>query len=1401
MSFNPETEMTTAENVTSEAAAEPAAAKSRKQLVQEMLSHWNANLEHTIAEETSSGYLELSAAHPGGLAQLYGGRPTRLSNLVREPRALSHCRIRAREVLSASRDRESRYGSAPVYLAIGTASWRQGGTLGAAWERAASKSASSTTKMSATAATAVNAESDLSSSEDTAQEQAADSAVYDIEKVRASEPRTITGPALLCPVELSLTADEDVLITLDSAVEVWPPLEAALREKGEQAEIVSILQGLQAEVAFSPTNALHELRRLGLRHLLGFDLYDSLTVGQYLHPLSNLVKDFALNQDLLEQSDVTAALCGDVEAAGKVLSPLPQPVLTDRDPLAEHGIGDLDPAQHNVLDAVASGANLLLDAPPESEKTSTVAAILADAASAGRTIAYVPGARRRLQQVLGYLNRLGLESLTLDLSSRSRWRDLIPAKLLESLNAPEESEDPAADEATIKMRNELTQVRSQLGGYMEQLHRKRDPWQVSAYDALQVLADLTSMKPGPRTKVRFDLETLHRIASDGAKRAQELLAQAAKEGIFSQTRATNPWHSVVISSPEMVDTAVEGVNQLAGRMLPQVRADIDRAQKETGLLRAKNLNQWHDQLRMLDGLREAMDVFKPQIFERSAADMVIATATKKWRKERALNMKESQRRRLIKQAKDMVRPGRKVEDLHRELIRVQQQRRIWREYSPAGGWPVLPGRLDQMQKAEEALRGHITRLQPFFSTGFGDLMQMPLDELASLLDNLSQDEQGAERLPQRVAILKELHDLGLDELVDDLRERRVPFDLLRAELDLSWWASALAEMLRLDDRLAHFDGERLAELSARLRELDLAQVNSLSEQVLRQVRHQVAKLVGTQSETVSDLEQVLKDARSDLPEVIGQFPIVERLRPIRAIPPVLVPQILGNDHPVDLLVLDGVENTDLAEVIPAIARAKQVVVVGDVRRSEQGTISEFAGIFPQLTAPPTRSRVNEWVASFLADHDYGRDVMPVTVPRPSRPVTLTVVDGRGMPAPGAQCVETSSQEVEEVVRQVCLHAQTQSKESLGVVALTVKHARRISAAIMSEVARNPQLDKFLGSQQEEPFVIVDAAGAAGLRRDHVILSVGFAKTPHGQVLHDFGVISAADGTALLVDAVSMVRKELSLVSSMAPEAIDPQRLHHPGSQMLYDLLQAARAEAQTVGPVEAAQAMGEEESQPDRLLLDLAERLYSVGLTVIPNLGPKNGMRIPLAIGHPDYPDELLVAVLTDNPDYVAEKSLRRRERHWRQRLKEYGWVVSIVYSTAVFMDPAVQAQQLLDLVVDVVEERKKAQAQRQAVAAPAPAASPAPAVAVAPLPASSPVSQQRASEGNRSVQRPAISRGLPLTAYGDDQLDDLLAWIRSDDKTRSVEEEVDLLFSELGLQRRDGQVETILKNVVTRNA
>lgn len=1424
----------------------------RVELVDEKLQLWASQLYQRIAQDVSNNYLELSAAHPTGLAQLYTGRPTRLANLVREPRALAHCRIRAREVMNAAKIMEDRYGVGPVYLALGTASWRQGGQLGAAWDRATASSR----PLSSLPEGEQNP--DLALAADHAAEQYAKlagqnaaSVPYDFEKVQASTPTTVSGPALLCPLRLSLSEDDDVILTLEHAVQVWPPLAAALRQRGEQGELANILQlvrgrGAEPKLAasnlkvaangFSPTVAIPALRELGQASLLGFDLYESLTVGQYLHPVTAVLEDLQLSREAILENDIVAALCGDVNAAGKVLQPMPAPVETDRDPKVEHGVGDLDPAQHNALDGIAAGAHVLLDAPPGSESVATVSAILADAATAGRTIAYVPGDRRRANQTMQRLSSLGLSQMFLDLTSiqgMSEAKD----RFLQALNTQVLPEDPQLVADRDQMREELSQVRAQLGGYMEQLHKKRLPWGVSAYDALQVLADLTALKPGPRTKVRFDLDTLHQIASDGAERAQQILQEAFEAGILNETRATNPWFGIVVASTEMVQSAVQGVRQLSAESLPSVRADIDRTVKETGLKRAVTLNQWRDQLQMLQGVRQAMDVFKPQIFERSAADMVIATAPKKWRKERALNMKESLRRRLVKQAKDYVRPGRKVQDLHKELIRVQQQRQIWREYTEAGGWPVLPGGMDQMLVREQRLRDDLREVQAFFSTGYGTLELRELDELNSLMDQLARDEVGAQRLPQRVAILKEIRDYGLDELVEDLRERRVPQDLIRLELDLAWWASALAEILQLDSRLSHFDGAHLEQLAGRLRYLDQQQVDSLPGQVAYQLQDQTASLVKTRVESGYDLAAAIEDTSITLLEIYQQFPLAHRLIPVKVIPPVLIPEVLPAEDQTDLLVLDGVDNSELVDLVPAIVRARQVVVVGDARRAPSGTITDFAGVFPQLTIPPTRTRTNEWVASFLAEQDYGQDVLAVTPPKANHSITLELVDGRGMPAPGAQSVETSKVEVERVRDLVVEHALRTPEISLAVVALNQRHAQRISEAIMTVRARTPEVDGFFSPNRKEPFVVVEAAKATGIRRDNVILSVGYAKTPHNRVLYDFGILSTAQGSTYLVDALTTVRNQLTLVSSVDPEELDPFRLRTNGTRMLQALLLGAKSSTRQVSPIEAAQLMDEEESQPDRLLIDLAERLYSVGLTVIPNLGPKQGMKIPLAIGHPEYPDELLVAVLTDNAKYAAEKSLRRRERHWIQRLESYGWQTITVYSTSVFMDLEQQAQRILDLVVDIVEERQRAEkaaqapdpqllaesglAGQNALLSGAAAAEPGDGtgvfsegeVALAQVSAGSPLAEERPSAGEvqitvtgeqipvgvRELDRPPIARGLPLAAYGDDQIDDVLAWIRSDHYQRSEDQEVELLRDELGLREGNSQVNLILRNAVRR--
>ena len=71
------------------------------------------------------GVVDLTAAHPSGLAQLYAGRPTNLSSIVRERNALGEARQSLREVSARTDVLARQFGVAPVYLAIGVATWNE----------------------------------------------------------------------------------------------------------------------------------------------------------------------------------------------------------------------------------------------------------------------------------------------------------------------------------------------------------------------------------------------------------------------------------------------------------------------------------------------------------------------------------------------------------------------------------------------------------------------------------------------------------------------------------------------------------------------------------------------------------------------------------------------------------------------------------------------------------------------------------------------------------------------------------------------------------------------------------------------------------------------------------------------------------------------------------------------------------------------------------------------------------------------------------------------------------------------------------------------------------------------------------------------------------------------------
>ena len=212
--------------------------------------------------------------------------------------------------------------------------------------------------------------------------------------------------------------------------------------------------------------------------------------------------------------------------------------------------------------------------------------------------------------------------------------------------------------------------------------------------------------------MRLSEEILIEIASDQGARARELLHEASSLGVFSRNAQVGPWKGIVIGSQEQVPDVLERVNRLAKETLPELRVLIASVAGETGISSAVNMRQWYDQLAMFEGVREVLDVFQPRVFERSAADMVIATASKKWRQEHGISMPRSQRVRLVKQAQDMLRPGSHVEDLHRALLTVQERRDVWRQHCDSDGWPKLPSNLAQAAALTHEVAEDLAHLNP-----------------------------------------------------------------------------------------------------------------------------------------------------------------------------------------------------------------------------------------------------------------------------------------------------------------------------------------------------------------------------------------------------------------------------------------------------------------------------------------------------------------------------------------------------------------------------------------------------------------------------------------------------------------------------------------------------------------
>lgn len=1394
-------------------------------------------------QEFSATTVDLTHVHPTGSALFYSGKSTLLSSLIREEKSYERAAGQLLKLRTLVERLKDSYGYASLGLSAGMASWEVSASQSVSAESEGAIAQSADTGIQSAGMSVDSGDMSADSAGTSDDSQSADSV----------PARTRSCPILTRSVNVDFLPDGDARLKLSRSISITPEFRAAMLGAGAQEQELDRLQAF-ADSANDADPIFAKAAELGHRYTSGYSQEAAVRLGCCVHPAESMIRDLEAMKIHIEQSGVLAALAGDerIKELTSALVPLGNP--EDRLPEVERGVGDLDVDELRIVEAVASGRSLVVDAVPGTQRLGTIVSIAADAAASGHSVLIVPAHSAAGAAIEREFHAAGVGDLVVNFWNNSD----VPYCIRTGLRL----EKPSIDRTHIlDQRKELVDTRRKISTFVNDLHRTDPEWGVSVHDLLENLAELTAGEKGPQTRVRFTQENIRRIHDYGFDEAESDLLRAAELGVFDGSYSESLWLTSSASSEDEVGAALSLVHALSASTMPESIEIVRSVSENVGLLPAHTPREWFEQLGMLKGIAESLDTFLPKIFEQSPEDMVIATAEKDWRDSHGYAMKKSERKLILRQAKDLLRPGAAPENLHEELVLVQERQELWRTYSKDGGWPILPPGFAQIEAQSDVLRDQLEQLSEFFDgTNF---LAMPWQQISSSLAQLEAEEARVDTLAERNALFASLHDLGLSVFIDDVKARNVTGEQLSAEFRLACTSSVFEQLMLTSPILASLGPRDITNLLGRLRELDREHTKALALPVSLAAISQMRTFARAHRDATLSLDAML--ARGDsvsLKEAIATYPRIMQLsRPVWIIPAGLVAEFLPASPWADVCILDAAPDVSMASIVAAAMRGRQAVVVGDIRRArlaegEENTsphdsekfsvdsedredtqdtegaenkenkrdnadreadktklpvraISAFARVLPVLELPTSRVQLNEITAMALAECGYQGVYSPIPATPMRQNTRLVLVDGRGMPSVGGDgAVESTSVEVAAVIDAIVDHALDYPERSLAVIAANERHAGRIREEFNKELARSAVLSEFAQRHTLEPFIIADVTQADGIARDHVILSVGFGKTLYGRTLHSFGVLATTQGFLGLVDAMESSRDELTIISSLTPDDLRTIRVSAPGPQLLGRVLAAAEHGFEST-------AVGEQATAQAPLIADLAARLEALGWQTATNYGYPGSSRIPLVAGSSDIPGTWAVAVLLDDAEYVSEQSLRRRDRHKVEAYERAGWVVFRTYSTSLFIDPAGQAQEISRKVEEIRRQALNLSGGESASDAaellPGDATSSESMDATADTRADkagvsrgASVTVPRASrvftEPKERSSRPEVSVGLPLVAYTDDELDAVLEWIASDGVPRTEVELREELRAELGIVRKGGQIDLVLGNVVARS-
>jgi hypothetical protein len=1088
------------------------------------------------------------------------------------------------------------------------------------------------------------------------------------------------APVLLRPLAIRRYGS-DFELRLKGAPFLNPALARALVEQFQIAlDSHAFVALAEEDGAFTPNPVIDRLRGL-TSHLDWFNVQPRLVVSAFADVATALTAD----AKLLEHP-VLDALAGNPSAKWTVeegYAPVEPQHPDQRAPETDTLLLDADAEQELAIAQIAAGNSIVVKTLPGTGATQTIVNALGCLVQQNKRVLVVSARRSSLLGISQRLGDVGLAGLAV--SPASLRRDVI-----RSIGRNEKATQPQVgevDDALVRLRKVLVDYR----GAME----RADPeLGISVLDCLRELSRLALLPNPPATTARLSRSAVDLMAVDRTRAAQAMVT-AAKLGEFKYGPNDSQWYGATFLTSEAAMRAHGIAKQLFTTDVPWL---LDRATTLVSATRMRPFETIYElgvYLKLLIDVRDTLDKFLPVVFDRSLSELIAATSPRK----DASEMSGPNRRRLKKLAKEYIRPGVSVSDVHGSLVRIQQQRILWQRFVAGGAAPEVPVGIAEVQSAFAVVARDLASLDEPLGNVTREtlLMNLPLPALLAKLEGLAQESEVLDNLQERAAIRATLTELQLDPLLRDLAARHVPEAQVAAEVELAWWRSVLQSMLESDRALLGANTSVLDRLEADFRLVDQAHAESGAQQLAWQLAENWSIGLVDWPEEAAALKRVLRGESMDSRDLQEAAPHLSRaVAPIWLASPYEVPGITDSLRFDTVLLVDAGAIT-LAESVGSIRRGKQTIAFGDPITQTPSPFSiavtekpePHAGGSPEgspggslddLHADSALARLGTLLPNLSLTRSYraGGEDLAELVNRRFYAGTIEslpwagsflghpsirlehVRNGSGMPDAESGGVESVDAEVDRAVELVIDHATSRPQESLMVLTASAKHAVRVQRAVLSAAAGHPQLSEFVLSDRTEPFTVTTIEQAVAESRDRVIFSIGYGRTPHGRVLSDFGALGREGGERLLAVAMTRARRAMVIVTCFAADDIDEGRMQH-----------GAVALAEILTDIEARTSVEHVPDDSDPMLVDLARRLEARHLRVA--LGHRG--KLGLVASH----QGMCLTIETDT--MLQGTSLRESLRLRPELLRRLGWHYLRVHAFELFAEPDAVADRIVDLL------------------------------------------------------------------------------------------------------------------------